>query len=264
MVTSPSQSPRQVLLDQLAIKRRGLLILNYDTIVASLRDGEQVSEPLPQIRAVLHDIRTKTQTRVTIISDRRSEEVRKLLRLQPVPEIWGCYGLQRLHEDGRQEFFPISERAHEALCRAAALLQEEGLEEKTELRHGSLSIRWASLRPGMLNDVRVRSRRVLEAVASGGSVILSRTIDGIELRAPRAGKADAVSRMLEEFQCRGCVTYVGSDITDEEAFRTVKPHGLGILVRSACRQSSADIWLRSPDELATFLSEWLHAARGRT
>jgi trehalose 6-phosphate phosphatase len=258
--STPNQNTRQVL-DQLAIKRRGLLIVSFEAIRPIARRSD-VPEVVPELRDILNDLRSTTHTHLVIVSNRQAEEVRNLLSWRPPPEIWGCYGLQRLRQNGRHESFPISERAQDALSRAASLLNEEGLAPATELRHGSLVVRWNGVNSDKNRDLRVRSTRVLEAVASGGAVILSRSVDGIELRAPEAGKATAVVRMLDEFGQRGCVAYIGCDTSDEEAFRVVKAYGFGIVVRTELRPSAADVWLPSLTDLARFLSEWSRAARG--
>lgn len=263
MAILQSQSSRQVIFDALALQRRGLLIVSYDAVIAPAERSGKQPGPVPAIVAALEAIRLHTNTRLALVSDRRAEQLRKLLPLRPCPEIWGCYGLQRLRADGREELFPITDHAQEALHRAASLLQDEGLQNATELRYGSLIVRWSQLPAHIVKDVSVRARRVLQAVSSGGAVILSRSADGIELRAPRAGKASAVTRMLEEFGQGGCAAYIGCDISDEESFRLMTGSGVGVLVRAEQRQSAAELWLRSGEELRAFLSDWLHAARGR-
>jgi trehalose 6-phosphate phosphatase len=257
----PNQITRQILLDELALKRRGLLIVSYEAMQPITRKSD-LPEIVPELRDIMDDLRSETHTHLVIISDRQAEEVRKLLNWQPAPEIWGCHGLQRLRQNVRQELFPISECAQHALSRASSLLDEEGLTPATELRHGGLVVRWNSVNSGNNHDVRLRSTRVLEAVASGGAVILSRSVHGIELRDPHADKATAVVRMLDEYGHRGCVAYIGCDSSDEGTFRVVKSYGLGIVVRTELRPSAADVWLPSLTDLARFLSEWSRAARG--
>jgi trehalose 6-phosphate synthase/trehalose 6-phosphate phosphatase len=236
-------------------------MISYKAIVLCRERGE--SDAVQSILMSLAEIRSTSNTRLAIISESRAEQVRKLLGVRPSPEIWGCYGLQRLREDGREELFPISGQAREALCRAASLLEEQGLQQNTELRHGSLLVQWKTGGSPNAHEVSIRGRRVLEAVASGGAVILSRSADGMELRAPRAGKANAVGRMLDEFGQRGLIAYIGCDISDEECFRLMKGCGLGVSVRNERRQSSADLWLQSVEELQVFLFEWSRAARGQ-
>jgi len=49
-------------------------------------------------------------------------------------------------------------------------------------------------------------------------------------------------------------------MTDEDAFRAVKPRGIAVLVRPQFRPTTADVWLRPPDELVEFMRHWrVHA-----
>jgi len=46
-------------------------------------------------------------------------------------------------------------------------------------------------------------------------------------------------------------------LTDEDAFRAIRGKGVGILVREALRPTAADLWIRPPEELLTFLAGWI-------
>ena len=58
------------------------------------------------------------------------------------------------------------------------------------------------------------------------------------------------------------IAYLGDDRTDEDAFRALQGRGLTVLVRQELRPTSAELWLRPPDELMHFLNDWLSASRG--
>lgn len=45
------------------------------------------------------------------------------------------------------------------------------------------------------------------------------------------------------------VMYIGDDVTDEDAFRIVRTRGIAILVADKIKESTADFWVSSPDEL---------------
>ena len=56
--------------------------------------------------------------------------------------------------------------------------------------------------------------------------------------------------------------YLGDDLTDEDAFKAIKGKGIGVLVREEPRKTAADIWIKPPDELLSFLSNWLPGNNG--
>ena len=60
----------------------------------------------------------------------------------------------------------------------------------------------------------------------------------------------------------GVPTYVGDDITDEDAFRALKGRGIGVLVGTEARESAADYTLHNTDETQQFLQMLTDLARG--
>jgi trehalose 6-phosphate phosphatase len=53
--------------------------------------------------------------------------------------------------------------------------------------------------------------------------------------------------------------YLGDDATDEDAFRAIRPNGIGVLVGSP-RRSAARYSLPSPDHVRRFIEQWLDKA----
>ncbi|NIP26121.1 MAG: trehalose-phosphatase, partial [Phycisphaerae bacterium] len=76
----------------------------------------------------------------------------------------------------------------------------------------------------------------------------------LELRVPGRDKGDAVGTILAEMNQDAVTAYLGDDLTDEDAFKAIKGKGIGILVREELRSTAADVWIRPPEELLTFLS----------
>jgi alpha,alpha-trehalase len=75
-------------------------------------------------------------------------------------------------------------------------------------------------------------------------------------------KGRALHRLLEKIFVKTddvVVVYLGDDVTDEDAFREIKNHGLGIIVKEENRQTEADYALESTAEVERFL-ELLTAA----
>ena len=64
------------------------------------------------------------------------------------------------------------------------------------------------------------------------------------------------SKYLAGFNGEYVASYLGDDLTDEDAFRALKGRGLSVLVRNELRETLADIWLKPPGELIDFLLKW--------
>jgi trehalose-phosphatase len=81
----------------------------------------------------------------------------------------------------------------------------------------------------------------------------------VELRARAYDKGHAVRTVVATDDSPVCA-YLGDDITDEDAFRAVRPHGLAVLVRESHRSTMADVRLEPPSEVIAFLERWTATA----
>jgi trehalose-6-phosphatase len=57
---------------------------------------------------------------------------------------------------------------------------------------------------------------------------------------------------------------LGDDVTDEHAFRAMNGRGVSILVRPRWRATTAQLWLRPPDEVLELLERWLEMCESGT
>jgi trehalose-phosphatase len=80
---------------------------------------------------------------------------------------------------------------------------------------------------------------------------------GLELRPKNRGKSDVVQQLLQESSNDTPVAYLGDDLSDEEAFKTLGDRALKVLVREQWRPTLADVHLIPPDELLKFLDQWI-------
>jgi trehalose-phosphatase len=86
---------------------------------------------------------------------------------------------------------------------------------------------------------------------------------GIEIRAPEADKGDVVRLLLSEMKPDTPAAYLGDDATDEHAFEAIRGRGLSVLVRPCWRPTAAQLWMKPPEELFVFLTQWLKSVRGQ-
>lgn len=262
MATAAATAESGIFFDQLQGARKRALLLDYDGTVAPFTVDRSRAFPYPSIPELLDCIMSTCRTRVALISGRAAHEIPRLLGFDPHPEIWGTYGLERLYPDGRYEREYLTEDTLHALAEADAWLEEEGLQGVAESKPGALAVHWRGLGANEMEEVRTRAYRALSPIAAQTGLLLSEFEGGLELRVRTRGKGDAVRTILSETGPDVPAAYLGDDVTDEEAFRTLNGRGLTVLVRSTYRFTAAQMWLRPPSELVQFLADWIRACGG--
>jgi len=240
----------------LADAPESVLMLDYDGTLAPFRIKPHKAVPYPGVRPILRRILENERTRVVLISGRWTRDLIPLLRLDPLPEIWGSHGWERRHADGRYEIFPFDERALRGLAEADRWIESRNLESRVEQKPGCLALHWRGLRREKVESIRSQVMKHWSRLARKTGLEVTEFDGGLELRVPGRHKGDAVRTILEEAGPDAVPAYLGDDRTDEDAFRAIRKRGLGILVRGTRRTTSARARLRAPEELLDFLKRW--------
>jgi len=244
--------------DRLRDARSRALLLDYDGTLAPFTPDRSRAFPYREIPELVSKI-SRGGTRVVFISGRPATELPFLTRIHPHPEIWGSHGMERLLPDGTYHTDTTSPEHQKALRSLARALEESGLSSRTEIKPGGLALHWRGLAPDEREPIEAEvGARFGRAAMEHGFELLPFN-GGLELRAPGRNKGDAVSAILAEAGEGVAAAYLGDDQTDEKAFCAIKGRGLAILVGLEPRPTMADTWLRPPDEVARFLSDWLRA-----
>ena len=153
----------------------------------------------------------------------------------------------------------ISPEIQQCLDKAAAELLSLQLEDLTEVKPGAVAVHWRWLSGARLEQVKATAYQVLSSAIRNSGLRLEGFDGGLELLVRGRNKGDAVRAILTETASATPVAYLGDDVSDEDAFRALSARGLTALVNSKYRFSAAQIWLRPPDELISFLQEWIQA-----
>jgi len=248
-------------LDRVSSASERVLLLDYDGTLAPFTVDREHAFPYPEVPPLLQRI-SQAGTRVVLISGRPAREVMLLSGVHPHPEIWGGHGFERLKTDGTYEIQSLSSEQEGALRVAAEMLRAHGLESEMELKPGSVAVHWRGLDNDKTEFIEQQTSQLWTPLASAAGLELRRFDGGLELRAADINKGNAVSTILGECGANSAIAYLGDDLTDEDAFRTLKGRGLSALVRPEFRTTTADIWLRPPQELIRFLTDWLGATGG--
>ena len=234
-----------------------VLMLDYDGTLAPFHVQPERAIPYPEVRPVMEEIVKAGGTRLVVVSGRPAEELPALLALTQPTEIWGSHGWERLLPDGRRVIEKPSADAQRALAQGdraigAAMPAEARLERKL----ASIALHWRGLPETVATKLKSDATALWKPIASEGALEILPFDGGIELRAAGCNKQYAVKAVLSETGQDSAIAYLGDDMTDEDAFRAVKQRGLGVLVRPAFRDTEADVWIKPPHELVSFMRHW--------
>jgi alpha,alpha-trehalase len=195
---------------------------------------------------------------VAIVSGRDLDDVRERVGLEEIVyagshgfDIAGPGGL-RLENPEAQEYLPVLDEAELALREKLADIAGVRVERKKY----AIAIHFRNADEEREPDV----ERVVDGVgARHARLRLGRGKKIFELQpAIDWHKGRAVDWLLDALDLKGfdvLPMYLGDDVTDEDAFRTLSGRGLGIVVRDEPRPTAAEFALESPAEVASFLDK---------
>lgn len=238
---------------------RSVLMLDYDGTLAPFHVDRQKAVPYAGVTSLLRQIVDKGRTRLVIVTGRDAREISQFLSLQPMPEVWGSHGLQRLLPNGSCEMPEIPADVVEVLDSARRWLDYQGLHDLAEIKPGSIAVHWRALEEAAAAELRGKVLVGWFPIAERAALTLLEFDGGIEMRMPDPDKGHAVQTVLAEMDPDVPAAYLGDDLTDERAFRALAGRGLSVLVRPRQRRSEADVWLKPPEQLLDFLSRWFSA-----
>lgn len=239
------------------------LLLDYDGTIAPFREDRNRALPYPAVLELLQSIRSLTDTRLLLVTGRRALDAAQLLGLKHV-EVWRCHGLERLHVDGTYEMPKLAERSLQTISLAHELLLTQGLSDLIEYKPAAIAIHWRGLELETASAVKRKVEAVWSRLPDTRGLCLLKFDGGTEIRATARNKGDVVRAIVGETGKRGAIAYLGDDVTDEDAFAALQGYGLSVLVRPDYRPTVADVWIRPPEQLIEFLTDWIRACGGES
>ena len=240
---------------------RSLLMLDYDGTLAPFHIDRFEATPYPGVEERLRTLSRLSRVRLVLVSGRSARELRDLLNPGVKTEIWGSHGREQLRSDGSYELFALSPVQLSALDRVKKDMSDLGFQETLEVKPASVAIHWRSFRPAEQEQIRSSAKSAFGRLKQTGGLQLLPFDGGLELRSTDRTKGTAVAEILKQEPAGIPAAYLGDDLTDEDAFLAVGGQGYSILVRDEVRPSCAQFWLSPPEELLTFLDDWIAGAR---
>lgn len=234
-----------------------VLFLDYDGTLTRIAPSPAQATLPASTRSVLRELAHRPRMTVAVISGRRLNELRRLVRVRDLIYI-GNHGLE-MWQDGRQVGVIVPQPFQEAIARIRSqlaglvadipgvLIEDKGL--SVGLHYRLVPTRLEShLKTVFLRDV-------LPLVYSSGlTVLYGKKV--IELR-PKLNwtKGHAALRLMKHIHRRSVLPiYIGDDRTDEDAFRVLAE---GITIRvGALERSKARYYVRDVKEVVALL-QWV-------
>ena len=256
----PSQIPRPLphgLISEQLVRGHLLLCLDFDGTLSELTNDPWKAVPLPRAKdAVAELARHPDKLTVAIISGRDLDTLLAMLGLREGLLFAGAHGLELIGRDGERRVAEGVERCADDIDKVREFLAENIRRPGFIIEDKGFTL--------ALNYRNAHSDDAREALAAFDEFVNRRptlqVLHGkmVHEAIPRdiGGKGAAVEFFMREAGIDGvATTYLGDDLTDEDAFRALAQHrGVGVLVGEA-RHSFAPYRIEGPSEVAALLEE---------
>jgi trehalose-phosphatase len=237
--------------------RRLAVFLDYDGTLTPIVEDPDRADLAEAMRAAVAEL-ARTVT-VGIVSGRDLEDLRRRVGLDSVFlagshgfDIAGPKAWRETLQKGT-EFLPDLEAAEGALRQHIQPIEGVVVERKKF----SITVHYRMVRQADVGRVVAGVDRVLELhprLAKGHGKKVIRIQPAIDWHKGHA--VDWLLGRLELDREKVLPLYVGDDITDEDAFRSLAGRGITVAVRDGARRTAADFALEGPDDVRRFLA-WL-------
>lgn len=264
IVTTPGSAfDSEAFFDRVQSASARVLMLDYDGTLAPFHRDPAQAVPYPGVLPLLNAIMEAGHTRVVVISGRWIKDLLPLLTLTYLPEMWGSHGWERCDASGDYQPRRIGSTALGLLVTADDwAIELEAIGARAERKPASIAFHWRGCTNSQIAEIRSKLLEKWVTLSRFDELTWHDFDGGIELRVHGCNKGDVVQMLVAEMGPDAAYSYLGDDLTDEDAFKAIPVHGASILVRSQFRPTSAALWMRGPDELLDFLTRW-HEKAGK-
>jgi trehalose 6-phosphate phosphatase len=243
---------------RIKIADRIWLFLDYDGTLSDFAPNPDIIEPKPGVVKCIRRLSEKPDVRVSVISGRRLEHVRKLVPVSGIL-LAGTYGIEILAPDGklfhREDLQKIRPVIDWLKPRWEALLDSKNgfyLEDKG----WSLAIHAKDAEHQQASQLLATAKNYLEMIEPKS---LFRILGGdkfLEIGPAKAHKGKSVRFLMDEYPFAGALPiYVGDDDKDEEAFEVVmKAGGFAVQVSRHTLHPMAAARLEDPRAVLKWLN----------
>lgn len=258
----PVDAARERIRSRLTAGTRLCCCLDFDGTLAPIVEEPDAAAPTAANEAAVASLAADPAVSTAIVSGRALVDVRDRI---DGPEIYaGNHGLE-LERNDSVAVHPVARKRAARIDEVCGILEsvlEPIPNARIENKRLTGTVHYRSVPPGMRPIVQRRTHAVVDRFGGDALEVSSgKRILEIGPSIPW-GKGNAVALIAADMPPGSVPIYIGDDVTDESAFRTVEPDGIGIRV-GGDEPSAASYRLDSPDAVARFL-EWLESITAET
>lgn len=233
-------------LDRIAQAPRLLVACDYDGVIAPIVTNPALARPIPDTVKCLNDLAALRQTDVAVVSGRSIESLHAVLGRLPRWHIVGCHGAEWpemrwaiADRVSREAFRPLADRLQELSLGVPGCLVEQ--------KPYGAAIHYRNAAPEAAEEL---IPHVLALAHDRPDLVVRHGKKVIEFSVTTANKGDAFRR-LRYITGSTASIYIGDDVTDEDAFRTLGENDVGVSVGG--RRNGAAYDVQDPDAVLALL-----------
>jgi trehalose-phosphatase len=243
--------------DMLRTSMKAFLAIDYDGTLAPFRSARMDAYPYPGIADLLARIRELTGDMIAVISGRPVAEILRLLGERDIV-IVGNNGFELRYPGGATIMKEPEPEQQKGLLEARLMIERLNLGGHLEVKVGGLAFHTRGLLFAEARRLEDQIHRMWIDTAKDYRLDARKFNGGVEIVCRGWNKGDALMELLELQPPGTFSVYIGDDETDEDAFRVMKKHGLGILVGSSrAKKTEASSYLKDIKAVKSFLETWL-------
>lgn len=250
--------------------RHILLLADYDGTLTPIVDRPELASLTPEVRRLLQALARQSRFTLGVISGRALADLKGKVGISGIVYA-GNHGLEmegpgiRFVSPVAEELAPLLRVIHYVLSRTLGTIKGVFVENKGL----SLSVHYRLVEKRRAAEVERIVRQVVGGAEATGKAKITSGKKVYEVKPAVAwDKGKAIKLVMKRYGRGGrnsglLPIYLGDDLTDEDGFKVIENYGSGVsvFVGEAEQPSAARYFLRSSEEVATFLGMLLNGAR---
>ncbi len=233
---------------------RRLLMLDYDGTLASFRSERDRAAPSQRMREALRGV-TQLGEPVVVISGRPVTQLQELLHGISI-DLVGEHGWDELTQSGSRQQHALPQAAATRLGLAYRAAAACGWRAHLEVKRASVVLHTRGMTSQAARTLEQHCRELWARFFERDGLRLENIDGGLELRATQRGKGTVAWEAAQREPQGTLPVYLGDDVSDEDAFRVLRPLGVTIRVGRPHLPTAAEWRLGSVDDVAAFLEHW--------